>query len=728
MDSFDLRRLTDHDFELVCADLLSDVLGVPLEVFPAGRDGGVDLRHDSLVVQCKHWAGSGRAALVKQLVRDELPKVRKLGVERYVVATSASLTVADKATLVAAFRPFLASGDIFGAEQLVELLRSRPEVVRRHFRLWLSSTAVLQTLLSADIVRRSAWLADDLAEVAKTFVPHAGFESARETVEATRVCVITGIPGIGKTTIAKMLALWLADDGYEIVEVSEDAGEIARLWDASARQVFVYDDFLGSTTLESFRKNEDHRLLAAMRRIAATPGKALIMTTRGYILEQARQRHRVLGEADLDPLTSVVELSDLTPEIRAQILYNHVHASAMPVEEKRRFADPEVWRPIVRHRNFNPRLIERTLALAEPGEMIANLDNPRRIWETIFENELTDAAVHLMEIVFTLPWSVEHVQAAWTSYRQELSLPSDSRTFRQALRILDGTMVVVGIAVQSHNPSITDYLRYHLSSGRADLRALITSFTDEDQIVTLTDSAVWEGGDRLLEALRKLADVVVPAVIGSGFSWEEDERIIWLIETAKALQSDEVMAHAAELVVQHPPTFDPVDGDLPTLMALAALMTTTPGFPQRVASAFAEKLSHDLLTDFLASDTREWWLLYKRLSRLHEALTHEGREEALEFLLTAGEEELTALAAADEIPLVWKPEVEHLLAFMAEHDRYGPADAFDVVSTRIQSLETPKQQISDTPAMRRQIRQFHRDQHPGEERIPGLMRTLADLD
>ncbi|WP_053738092.1 restriction endonuclease [Nocardia sp. NRRL S-836] len=422
MDTFDLRRLTDHDFELVCGDLLSDVLGLPLEVFPAGRDGGVDLRHDAVVVQCKHWVHSRPSALIRHLVKVELPKVRALGVKRYAIATSASLTVADKDRLVEAFHPFLrGTGDVFGAEQLVALLAARPEVVRRHFRLWLSSTAVLRTLLSQEIVRRSAWLAADLAETAKTFVPHAGFESARETLAATSVCVITGIPGIGKTTIAKMLALWLADDGYEIVEISQDAAEIAELWDASARQVFVYDDFLGSTTLESLGKNEDHRLLKAMRQISTAPGKALVMTTRGYVLEQARQRHRVLGEADLDPMTSVVELSDLTPEIRAHILYNHVHNSTLPVEEKRRFADPDLWRPIVRHPNFNPRLVERTLALSEPGEMIANLDHPRRIWESILEDELPDAAVHLLEVVFTLESTVEGVREAWTSYRQALS-------------------------------------------------------------------------------------------------------------------------------------------------------------------------------------------------------------------------------------------------------------------------------------------------------------------
>ncbi|HEX4394418.1 MAG TPA: restriction endonuclease, partial [Mycobacterium sp.] len=81
MDTFDLARLTDFDFELVCKDLFGEILHFNLEVFGPGADGGVDLRHMSVstdkstIIQCKHWVRSGRAALIRHMERSELPKV-----------------------------------------------------------------------------------------------------------------------------------------------------------------------------------------------------------------------------------------------------------------------------------------------------------------------------------------------------------------------------------------------------------------------------------------------------------------------------------------------------------------------------------------------------------------------------------------------------------------------------------------------------------------------------
>ncbi|MEU9456682.1 restriction endonuclease [Streptomyces sp. NPDC048277] len=112
MDSFDLGRLTDHDFEVVCRDLFGEILGMPLELFPRGRDRGIDLRHTAAdgtmtVVQCKHWPKAAQATLTKRLVKDELPKVVALKPARYLIATSVGLTVDGKQKIRDAFVPYV---------------------------------------------------------------------------------------------------------------------------------------------------------------------------------------------------------------------------------------------------------------------------------------------------------------------------------------------------------------------------------------------------------------------------------------------------------------------------------------------------------------------------------------------------------------------------------------------------------------------------------------------
>ncbi|MEW2298327.1 restriction endonuclease [Streptomyces sp. NPDC006743] len=555
MDSFELGRLTDHDFEVVCRDLFSDVLGIPLEIFPRGRDRGIDLRHTgpsgTTVVQCKHWPRATQATLIRRLIKDELPKVRALAPDRYIVATTVGLTVDGKEELCGAFAPYVRdTGDLYGVDEIVAELLRRPELVRRHFRLWLSSTSVLQTVLNQDRYLRSSWLQKRLPGIADTFVPHEGFERAKQLLDTQQVCVIAGIPGVGKTTVALMLAAWLMGNNYEVHEISQDVDEIGALWRDGTRQVFLYDDFLGSTTLDTpFNKNEDNRLLSVIREIQETPGKALVMTTRDYLLEHARLRHDRLAEPDVSDAVSVVRLTDLDLQVRGQILYNHVHHSSLPPNDKRRFADPAVWRPVVQHRNFNPRLVEETLRLsARRGQdvgaaMLENLDDPRRVWERIVENELSDAAVHMLEVLFTFRSApLEDLEESWHWYREEMDQAADGRTFRRALQLLGGTMITIEQGrVAFHNPSIEDYLRFHLNAGRAHFLELIRATVQGEQLRRLVAAARMADGAGILARFREHELAVTAAAhqmeddLEMGL-FDEDESLSTHLEWALVLQ------------------------------------------------------------------------------------------------------------------------------------------------------------------------------------------------
>ncbi|MGW9068014.1 nSTAND3 domain-containing NTPase [Streptomyces yangpuensis] len=570
MDSFDLGRLTDHDFEVVCRDLFGEILGVPLELFPRGRDRGIDLRHTAAdgtmtVVQCKHWPKAAQTTLTRRLIKDELPKVRVLKPDRYLIATSVSLTVDGKETIRNAFAPHVqTTGDLYGVDEIVAELQSRPDLVRRHFRLWLSSTAVLQTVLNQEKYVRSSWLRKRIPRTADTFVPHEGFDRAKAILDEQHVCVIAGIPGVGKTTVALMLAAWFMGNGYEVHDISQDAEEITTLWREDTPQLFLYDDFLGQTTLESpLNKNEDARLLDIIREIQEAPDKALVMTTRDYILKHARLMHDRLGVPDVSQATSTVHLTDLSLGVRGQILYNHVHHAQIPAEQKRPFADPAVWQPIVEHRNFSPRLIEETLRRAGQREQdIAaavrkNLDNPQRIWERIVENDLTDEAVHLLEVLFTLPTAtLDTLNESWSWYREERGLQADARTFRKALQVLDGTMVAVEQdGVSFHNPSIADYLRFHLDAGRAPMAALLGALVDPQQIHTLIDAAAMADGAGILAQLKAEAARTASAVLDTEefIEWShevadesETSNLQWILQTAELLDSAPLAAHVVK--------------------------------------------------------------------------------------------------------------------------------------------------------------------------------------
>lgn len=78
-----LRSALTQDFEEISRDLLQAEWNVTLEAFKEGRDNGIDLRYakypgNTVIVQCKHYAKSGFAALLRHLIDSELPKITQL--------------------------------------------------------------------------------------------------------------------------------------------------------------------------------------------------------------------------------------------------------------------------------------------------------------------------------------------------------------------------------------------------------------------------------------------------------------------------------------------------------------------------------------------------------------------------------------------------------------------------------------------------------------------------
>ena len=76
MTYYDFSSLNDKDFEVLVADLLSIEHNIRFERFKAGRDGGIDGRYfapsgGQVIFQCKHWAKSGLAALLRSLKNTE---------------------------------------------------------------------------------------------------------------------------------------------------------------------------------------------------------------------------------------------------------------------------------------------------------------------------------------------------------------------------------------------------------------------------------------------------------------------------------------------------------------------------------------------------------------------------------------------------------------------------------------------------------------------------------
>jgi hypothetical protein len=510
---YDLDNLTPYDFELLARDLVQKEFDVRLESFTTGRDVGIDFRHapaadDSLIVQCKHYARSGFARLLRDLSKNELPRVQALAPDRYVLVTSVSMTPDRKAAVRAALDPFIREdADVIGAEDIDNLLRLWPDVLRANVKLWLTSAEVLSAVLNNANYVRMRGFEEELVERMRLYVPNPSFDAAGEALEDGHVCIITGVPGVGKSMLADALVADYVSKGYEPVFVSANVEEAERIYEAKRPQIFYYDDFLGPTTEgERFEKNEDKRLFALLKQVRRTANKRFILTTRDYILELAAQEHERFGDLAREFPRVIVSVGAYTRLIRGKILYNHLYFSDLSHDALKSVVDEERYMALVSHRNYSPRLIEAvtTLARSEGRDdrtfadfLNHALDNPGRVWQHAFENQLNDVAQAIVLGLASLPPAVmvDDLELAVGEL-----LPARGggeltrRDFHNSLRVLDGNFVrinrVDGQAIVAfHNPSIRDFALLYLDENDDELRRIVNSAPFFDQLALVRQYA-----------------------------------------------------------------------------------------------------------------------------------------------------------------------------------------------------------------------------------------------
>lgn len=515
MPDYDFKNISPIDFESLVRDLIQEDLGLRLESFTVGRDQGVDFRFcpsvdHKIIVQCKHF--SRYDALLRTLRKTEKGKIKKLNPTRYILATSLGLTPQNKQKLIDALDPFVSSaGDILGREDINNLLGMYPDIERRHFKLWISSLAVLEEVLHSRLKNLSRQALDRMRNKARCYVQNESFGKALDILNVRHVCIIAGIPGIGKTTLAEMLSLYHVDRGYELVNITADIREASDLDYEKTRRIFYYDDFLGQTSLsEKLGKNEDQSLIDFIRAIERSGVSKLILTTREYIFNQARSTHEKLYRADFAPETYILDLESYTRSNRAKILFNHVFFSTLASEYKRSLLSGRQYLKIIDHANYSPRIIEsmadvRALsgirAEGYAQAFLRNLDNPLELWRHAHENQLSSDAHDLLSVMASMPSkvSVDDLQSAFVRFRN-IGGGLDVRTgathgYRDALKELEGNFISIskeGKAhiVAFHNPSIRDYLVNFLSRNSAIIVRLIETAVFYEQL-----EVIWRGGD-----------------------------------------------------------------------------------------------------------------------------------------------------------------------------------------------------------------------------------------
>lgn len=502
MTNYDFSSLNDKDFEVLVADLLSIEHNIRFERFKAGRDGGIDGRYfapsgGQVIFQCKHWAKSGFAALLRSLRNTEYAKVVHLNPTRYIIATSVPLSAAEKTKIRSVFGKFMHNdADVLGCEDINDLLRKHRHVEKSHFKLWLHSTEVLATLANAAILGRSAFTLQEIRERSSAYIQTASHVLAREKVKKLGVLLITGEPGIGKTTLAEQLCLEYAVDGYQLCVAARQIEELESLYQDEAKQVFYFDDFLGSNFLAVLNRHEDSHIVGFIQRVSKDKNKKFILTSRSTVLNRGKALTDRFKLAKLEQHELEIEVKSLSEIDKARILHSRLWFSRLPRDYLEVIVAKRKYWTIIRHPNFNPRLIA---FITDPSRFAGvmptdywsyiekTLQNPIDIWDHVFSSQLTDWSRLTVLLVVFAGGSIDERRLL----RCYESLSSDALVrnyvgdadFDMGMRVLVGSVLnrrVEGndVAVSLFNPSIADYVLRKTSNSALKLSSLMTVLLD----------------------------------------------------------------------------------------------------------------------------------------------------------------------------------------------------------------------------------------------------------
>jgi hypothetical protein len=244
---------------------------------------------------------------------------------------------------------------VLGADELSESIDRHPAL-----RLAMPSLLGLRDLtplVPPPVRERSSLDLERAQELARVFVPTRAYQRACEVLARHRFVVLTGPPEMGKTAIARMVALAQLTAGWEAYDcVSPE--QVWKAFDRDRPQVFVADDAFGST--EYRPDSAEHWARELGRMLSMLDDRHwLIWTSRPAPLRSGLRRVQRERGAERFPAPGevLVDASELDLAEKTLILFRHVkdHAASAATRDVVR----ALGVAIVEHEHFTPERIRR---------------------------------------------------------------------------------------------------------------------------------------------------------------------------------------------------------------------------------------------------------------------------------------------------------------------------------------------------------------------------------
>ena len=342
---FALYNLGWNDFQQLCLTITREILGQTVESFLDSGDGGRDgaftgtwnaTGQESLsgrfVIQCKFTSRINYVLRASDL-SDEVEKTRNL-VEQglcdsYVLMTNAGLSGPGAGKIKALFKSAgVKHVATFGSTWIGQHLREN-----KHLRMLVPRVyglGDLSQILDERVYAQARTILESMREdLAKVVVTDA-YRKAVDAMNKHSFVLLIGEPAAGKSTIASLLAMAALDQWKASPLKLDDPGKVSDHWHPhEPSQFFWLDDAFGVNQYEDFLVRHWNHILPKIQPMLRN-GAKIVMTSRDYIYNSARKDLKESAFPLLKESQVVIDVQDLSPGEKRQILYNHLKLGKQP--------------------------------------------------------------------------------------------------------------------------------------------------------------------------------------------------------------------------------------------------------------------------------------------------------------------------------------------------------------------------------------------------------------
>ena len=514
MEKYKLGILDPLEFEEICSEILSIKLNKTFKTYKSGSDGGIDAKCEEdgklIIVQCKRYSDFHN---LKKVLKHEVNKLKNYNnIKDYYLLISFELNPMEEKEIYKIFSDYMSSkNNIIDGKEIASFLDAsgNENILRRHVKLWLYNSNILTLMENQNILIDSEILLDDIKNVEQYYVDNSYFGDCINLLSKNNCLLIFGDPGVGKSTISKMLVLYFVNmyknenikvrfssiSDYESLKKSISINK-------SEREIILIDDFLGQIYIE-IQQNNTKSLLSLVKYIKKCPNKILILNSRIGILKNAYHNISFFEKELNGNGIETLEIKQYSPMIKGKILYNYLK---FKITDKAYIdnikKDKNYWK-VINHKNYNPRIIEnvtdnRFYSKIEPNKYVENilkaLDNPSEIWRDEYSNHIQYGDRILLSSLFSLGnngVSLELLKKVFLSRIKKKNIDcTSSNLFDDSMkRMVDSYIKIVAdgkeMKVMMTNNSLNDFFNAFFSENDNGRDELLEDAIISDQIVKI---------------------------------------------------------------------------------------------------------------------------------------------------------------------------------------------------------------------------------------------------